>query len=107
MGRQNSAGHQTTGTVVFLVREELAQYKAMQVPGAYELTAYSSSGGRIKKIPPFRHKLPVVCFAFLQAMPSQSVTFRLLVTLLLTSGRDCLQAKLNPSNLFAGGNALA
>ena len=36
MGRQNSAGHQTTGTVVFLVREELAQYKAIQVPGAHD-----------------------------------------------------------------------
>ena len=38
---------------------------------------------------------------------SQSVTFRLLVTLLLKPGPDCLQAKLNTSNLFAGGCALA
>ena len=71
------------------------------------MTAHSSSGGKIRKISLFCHKLPVVCFAFLQALLSQSVTFRLLVTLLLTPGSDCLQAKLNPWSLFARGCALA
>ena len=105
-GASSSTGHQTTGAVVFFSgREELTQYKAMQVP--VPMTAHSSSGGRIRNTSLFCHKLPVVCFAFLQALPSQSLTFRLLVTLLLTPGPDCLQAKLNPSNLFAGGCALA
>ena len=48
-----------------------------QVP----VTAHSTSGGRIRKISLFCHKLPVVYFAFLQARRSQSVTFRLSVTL--------------------------